>query len=126
MNKQKTKQDIILFLGMVLAAFLAWAVFAVLNYGNAQMVVVIQDGQEIARYPLSAEETVTIPFNENGYNLLMISGGEAAVSDADCPDRLCVSQRAITGTGESIICLPHKLVITIDSDKEGELDAVTY
>lgn len=126
MNKQKTKQDMILLFGMVLAAFLAWAVFAVLNYGNAQMVVVIQDGQEIARYPLSADETVTIPFNENGYNLLMISGGEAAVSDADCPDRLCVSQRAITGKGESIICLPHKLVITIDSDKEGELDAITY
>lgn len=90
------------------------------------MVVVYQDGREISRYPLTVDETITIPYGEQEYNLLMISGGAASVSDADCPDRLCVSQREIFQKGESIICLPHKLVITIDSDKEGELDVVTY
>lgn len=96
------------------------------NRGKADMVVVYQNGREISRYPLTGNETITIPFDGQGYNLLMISDGTASVSDADCPDRLCVNQRNIFQKGESIICLPHKLVITIDSDKEGELDAVTY
>ena len=126
MNKQKTKRDIILLTGIFLTALAIWGIRGVVNRGTAAMVVVYQYGKEISRYPLSEDETVTIPFEEAGYNLLMISDGAAAVSDADCPDRLSVSQREISLKGESIICLPHKLVVTIDSDKEGELDAITY
>lgn len=126
MNKQRMKWDIILLLGIILAALIIWVIRGMANQGRADMVVAYQGGKEIFRYPLLEEETLTIPFGEQGYNLLVISGGAAFISDADCPDRLCVSQRMISRRGESIICLPHKLVITIDSDQEGELDAVTY
>lgn len=126
MNKQKTKWDIILLLGIISIALIVWMIRGIMNRGEADMAIVYQDGREISRYPLTVDETITIPYGEQEYNLLMISGGAALVSDADCPDRLCVSQREICKKGESIICLPHKLVITIDSDKEGELDAVTY
>ena len=54
----------------------------------------------------------------------MISNKMASVSDADCPDRLCVRQKAISRKGESIICLPHKLVILIESMEEGDVDAI--
>lgn len=120
------KWDIILLLGIISIAIIVWMIRGIMNRGEADMVIVYQDGREISRYPLTVDETITIPYGEQEYNLLMISGGTASVSDADCPDRLCVSQREICQKGESIICLPHKLVITIDSDKEGELDAVTY
>lgn len=113
-------------LGIIFIAFVVWIAWGIANRGKADMVVVYQDGREISRYLLTENETIAIPFDGEGYNLLMISGGMASVSDADCPDRLCVSQRTISHKGESIICLPHKLVITIDSVKEGELDAVTY
>ena len=90
------------------------------------MVTVHQDGQEIGTYPLEKEQTISIPYGEDGYNLLFISNGEASISDADCPDGLCVRQRAISHNGESIICLPHKLVIQISAGKEKELDAFIY
>ena len=67
-----------------------------------------------------------VTWGEDEYNLLMISDGTAFVSDADCPDKLCVKQRAISRNGESIICLPHKLVIRIVAKEESRLDAVTY
>ncbi|MDE7048341.1 MAG: NusG domain II-containing protein, partial [Lachnospiraceae bacterium] len=38
----------------------------------------------------------------------------------------CMRQRQISRNGENIICLPHKLVIQTESDKEGAPDAVTY
>ena len=90
------------------------------------MVTVYQNGHEIGKYPLSKEQTLSIPYGEDGYNLLFISGGEASISDADCPDGLCVRQRAVDRNGESIICLPHKLVIQITAGKERELDAFIY
>lgn len=126
MDKQKTKRDFLLLAGILLTALLIWASFQLMNHGRADSVFVLQDGEVIASYPLSEDRTAIISYGENEYNLLMISGQTVSVSDADCPDRLCVSQKAISRKGESIICLPHKLVIVIDSEEEGEVDAIVY
>lgn len=122
----KVKKDIILFAGILLAAFLLWLIPSLLNRDAAAMVTVHQDGREIGTYPLEKEQTISIPYGENSYNLLFISGGEASISDADCPDGLCVRQKAVSRNGESIICLPHKLVIQVVAGKEKELDAFIY
>lgn len=124
MEKQKMKWDACLLAGIFLLALLIGAAFNLFNKKEADLVLVLQDGEVIAEYPLSEDRSVTISSNENGYNLLIISGKEASISDADCPDRLCVSQKAISRRGESIICLPHKLVILIESMKEGDVDAI--
>ncbi len=123
---EKLKKDIILLLGIILAAFLLWLILYLLNKDASAMVTVYQNGHEIGKYPLGKEQTISIPYGEDGYNLLFISGGEASISDADCPDGLCVRQRAVDRNGESIICLPHKLVIQITAGKERELDAFIY
>ena len=122
----KLKKDIIVISGVLLKALLMWLIPIFLNKDAPAVVRVIQNGQEIASYPLSEDRIVTIPYEDENYNLLFISGGEASVSDADCPDGLCVRARSISRNGESIICLPHKLVIQIESKEESDLDAVTY
>lgn len=122
----KLKKDIIVISGVLLTALLMWLIPIFLNKDAPAVVRVIQNGQEIASYPLSEDRIVTIPYEDENYNLLFISGGEASVSDADCPDGLCVRARSISRNGESIICLPHKLVIQIESKEESDLDAVTY
>jgi hypothetical protein len=45
---------------------------------------------------------------------------------ADCRDQICVHHIPISGSGESIICLPHKLVVTVTGkqDNENDLDGV--
>ena len=88
--------------------------------------VVSVDGQEYGRYDLTKECTVSIPGAGGGYNLLVISEHCASVTDADCPDKLCVKQKSASGQGESIICLPHKLVVRIEKGEEGDLDGITY
>lgn len=47
------------------------------------------------------------------YNLLVVSGSDVFMEAADCRDQICVHHIPITGSGESIICLPHKLVVEI-------------
>lgn len=123
---KKIQKDLILLLGTIFAAFILWLVPILLNSSPPDMVKVMQDGQVTGRYSLLKEQAVSIPWGEENYNLMLISGGQVSVSDADCPDKLCVRQRAIARSGESIICLPHKLVIQIESKEESELDAVTY
>ena len=112
-----------------MSAFLFWLIPFLLNNLNNNLpaaVAVYQDGQKIADYSLLEDQTLVIPWGEEGYNLLLIENKEACVTDADCPDQLCIRQRSIARNGESIICLPHRLVLQVESKEESELDAVTY
>lgn len=125
MGKEKILKDIIFIMCVLVSAVLIWVLFRYMNGSEGDSVVVIQDGQETERYLLSEDNIYIISYGEE-YNLLMISDGEAFITDADCPDGLCMKQRAIFRDGESIICLPHKLVIQVEAKEEGKLDAVTY
>ena len=144
---EKIKKDAILLCGILAGACLLWLIPFFLNSLNRDTpayVLISQDGREIASYPLGEDQTVNIPWGdafstqenpsleeilseeEGGYNLLLIENGQASVTDADCPDQLCVRQRSISRNGESIICLPHRLVIRIQAGEESDLDAITY
>lgn len=123
---KKVKKDLIFLGGILLIAFIIWLIPILLHKDAPAVVRIIQDGQEIGTYSVLEDQTITIPYEEENYNLLLISSGQVSVSDADCPDGLCIRHRAISRNGESIICLPHKLVIQIESKEESGLDTVTY
>ena len=59
--------------------------------------------------------TRRIPIQKDGKttNLLVIKDGKADVTEADCPDKLCVHQKAISKTNETIVCLPNKVVVQV-------------
>ena len=87
-----------------------------------QAVIVEQDGQETARYALLEDRTVKIE-GQGGFNILVIEGGQVWLSDADCPNLLCVKTGKIRYAGQSIVCLPHRLVVKIVGGQA--LDGVT-
>jgi hypothetical protein len=60
------------------------------------------------------------------YNLLSIHDGKVTMEAADCHDQICVHHIPISGSNESIICLPHKLVVTVTGgqDEDTALDGV--
>lgn len=59
------------------------------------------------------------------YNLLSVSGSEVSMEAADCRDQICVNHRPVSAGGESIICLPHRLVVEIAGGTDEEtLDGV--
>lgn len=94
------------------------------NTGNAPMVVVTIDGQETMRLPLNQDYSTTIQLGEDQYNELVIKSGKASISEASCPDKICVHHRDIKYQGETIVCLPHKLVISIEGGEASEVDAI--
>lgn len=69
-------------------------------------------GEVLATYPLSQDHTETFK-DVSGYNILVISDGRARITEADCPDQICVKAQGISSPGEVIACLPHKLIVEI-------------
>ena len=78
----------------------------------------VLDGIETARYPLSKDTEVWLETGE-GRNLLVIRDGAASVKGADCENQVCVHTHAVKYDGETIVCLPHRLVIRIESGDGG-------
>ena len=121
-NIAPRRSDLYLILGCLLAALVLGGLWLLLREGGAA-VVVEQNGRETARYAIHEDRTVRIE-GEEGYNLLVIQGGEAWLSEADCPNLLCVKTGKIRYTGQSIVCLPHRLAVRIAGGASA-LDAVT-
>ncbi|SDB19191.1 hypothetical protein SAMN02910298_00871 [Pseudobutyrivibrio sp. YE44] len=94
------------------------------NTGDNPMVVITIDGIETQRLPLNEDGTCIITSGENGSNELIIKDGQASISDANCPDKICAKHRPISLSGESIVCLPHKVVVSIEGGEESEVDAI--
>lgn len=90
--------------------------------GHGTAVEVRVDGELIATLPLSRDTVLDIP-TDGGLNRLVIAGGKASVEEADCPDKICVRHRPVSRPGESILCLPHKVAVTVVGG-EPELDGV--
>ncbi len=121
-NAAFKRGDLYLLVGCLLAALVCCGLWLGLRRDGGA-VVVEQEGQETARYALSEDRTVRIE-GERGYNLLVIQGGEAWLSEADCPTQLCVKTGKIRYAGQSIVCLPHRLAVRIVGGASA-LDAVT-
>ena len=118
--RQTLKHDLILIAALLLISLLLFAVFRLLG-GSGAWAVVKVDGKEIARYPLSKDGRFEL---NGGSNILVIEGGTARVVEADCPDKLCVRQGAISRTGEAIVCLPNRLTVTIIGAQSTDIDAI--
>lgn len=125
-NKVRLKRDIILVLSMVI---IAAAAFLIINYAvkkDGRYAVIKVDGQEIKTLDLNREET-TIEVNgyQGGVNRIVIKDGKVSMTEADCPDELCVKTGKISRTGETIVCLPHRVVVEIKgSQKDDAVDSV--
>ena len=111
-----------MIVGCLLAALICCGLWLGLRRDGAA-VVVEQDGKETARYALTKDRTVKIE-GAAGYNILVIEGGEVWLSEADCPNLLCVKTGKIRYAGQSIVCLPHKVAVRIVGGASA-LDAVT-
>ncbi len=118
------RRDLILLL-VVLAIGLAGILFLytrpAVSDGKVEVAV---DGEVVMTLPLSEDTEVTISGFDGGENLLVISDGKAEIESASCPDGVCVRHYAISRDGESIICLPNRVVVTIRGGEKGEVDAI--
>ncbi len=115
---------ILLLLGSVIS------IFRMHSSVNSYTAHIYQDGQLMESIDLSAipqSYELTLETADGGYNTLAIQPGQIAVTDASCPDHVCVKQGFIHNSMLPITCLPNKLVIQLEENTPGITpDAITY
>lgn len=122
-KKTIKRNDILLITGIFLAAIMAFCGYHLLYSKGGDTVEITVDGTLLKTLPLDTDTSYTIQ-TKNGINELEIKDGSVNITEADCPDKLCVHQKAISKQGETLVCLPHKTVVSIRSSKKATLDGV--
>lgn len=114
------KMDLILVLVVAVLAIGGLLVYNILGKKEAGRVVVEVDGEVFGEYKLFENQEVLI----NETNILLIENGVVNMYEANCPDQICVKHVPISKNGETIVCLPNKVVVTVKEAAIGELDTV--
>ena len=115
------KNDFILIVVILMTALAGFGIHSLRKTGEDAQIVIKADGEEYGRYNLNEDQVIKI----GDTNILTVTDGKADMTDASCPDKLCVHQKAVSKEGESIICLPNKVIVTVENGKQSELDAVS-
>ena len=117
---KKIRADLIVIAALLL---LSGALYLILNIGREEggVAVVRVNGEEVERHSLSVDGTFSL---NGGSNILVIADGQAWLSEADCPDLLCVKQGKIHYTGQVITCLPNRLTVTVEGGESDGVDLV--
>lgn len=115
-SKKITKRDILLiFFVIILGALLLLPKsFA----GKAGERVIVSCDGTVMSYSLKNDSEYSIVSGEYHY-VLRVVNGEAAVTYSDCPDKVCVRSGRISHYGESIVCIPGHLVVTVSGTDES-------
>ncbi|MBQ8803752.1 MAG: NusG domain II-containing protein [Tyzzerella sp.] len=114
------KMDLILILVVVALAIGGMLIYRGFGAKEAGTVIVEVDGEAFGEYSLDENHEILI----NDTNVLIIENGQANMYEANCPDQICVKHKPISKNGETIVCLPNKVVVTITEAEKSELDAV--
>jgi hypothetical protein len=117
------KADIILAIALILIG--GASSFALSRYDMAGSRVVVEvNGKVYGSYSLSEDRTINVQRGTHT-NVVKIKNGEVSVTEATCHNQVCVKHKAIHTTGESIICLPNKVVVKIQGEGGNEYDAIS-
>lgn len=121
-NKKRRLRNDILLIAVLLVLAVIGGIYLHFFRVVGNTVKVTVDGAEYGVYSLSSDRTEEIRTGVDGgqLNRLIIKDGKAFVETATCPDGICVSHSPINRDGESIVCLPHRVVITVVGDKDDE------
>ena len=129
--------DIIIAAILILLSFLPLAIFTYQNNTSANednlYAIVSADGEIVHKMELKNDHTrETYEFvDDHGHeNTIVREGLIVYMVDANCTDLLCIQQGQISKVGETIVCLPNRVIVEITSDSEeinpdNELDVIS-
>ena len=103
--------DVILVACLLVLGAAALILISILRPSGVRVVAEI-DGTVVEDISLSESARIVLG-SEGRQNVLVVKDGRAYIEDADCPDLVCVHHLPISKEGETIVCLPHKLVVRI-------------
>ena len=126
----KFKKGDIIILIILAVSIVSWGVVSFVNRSTGKELLVIQvEGsihRTVALNSLKEAEQVHIDLGGGGYVDVHMDSEGAFVEQVTCPDKLCKKTGRINRAGQSIVCLPNRIVIYIEGKSPDEVDGVSY
>lgn len=116
------KKELTFIICIVVFALLLWAGMYFIRCGHYGTVHITVNGKEYGTYSLAKDQVIQI----NDTNVCEIKDGEIHMTEANCPDHLCMKQKAVDSTGGTIVCLPNKVVIEGEKGEVSEDDSPEF
>lgn len=111
MNKNDIKLIVIILI-IIIILFLVYF----LNTNKANMAYVYHENDLILTIDLSIDETYEVN-GENGIVKIEVLNNQIKVVEENSPRHLCSKQGFISNSGQSIICLPNKIIIELPNNE---------
>lgn len=103
------KKGDIVIIGTI-AATIALSIVLLFSFSKqGRRVIIKQNGAVVYDERIDIDKTVDIKTNT-----VVIKDGSVYMSDAACKNQICVNTGKISKKGESIVCLPNKVIIEIE------------
>jgi hypothetical protein len=118
---RKYRLDIVL-IAVLLLLSLSFLLITRFNKREGAVALVEVDGALVGRYPLSVDGVFVL---NGGTNVLIIEDGTARLVESHCPDRTCELTGRVRYVGQTIVCLPNRLSVTVTGDTQNGVDFVS-
>ena len=117
------KYDIIAIICVAVIVIISYIMVNLLRNDEADTVVIYVDGKIEKKLDLNKNQEYKVNV-DNGYNNIRIKDKKAKIKESDCSNQTCVNMGTISKDGQTLICLPHKVEVTIVSDDKSEVDVI--
>ncbi len=119
------KNDLILLIFLTVFIVVLFFIQISFSLNKASIISVEVDGQKYGEYSLNEDQVIPIEIKGKTVNVVTIENGSAYMSEATCPDKLCIKQGSISSRSQSIVCLPNRVIVTVTEGKETEIDSMS-
>ncbi|NLY54860.1 MAG: NusG domain II-containing protein [Firmicutes bacterium] len=120
------KGDLVLIAALAILFVGSW--MYIKGMGSDQVTaIVLQDGVVIHEIDLSNVNEpyqIRVENEQGGYNIIEVDRGRIRVVEANCPEQVDVLQGWISEPHESLVCLPHRLVVKIQAQPKSDVDGI--
>lgn len=113
------KKDLLFGAGIIIVALVMLLAMQLTRGEEGNQIQITLDGKIYGTYALSKDQTIEVK-NGDFYNKVRIEDGKAYMKEANCPDGYCEEQGKISGHTQTLVCLPHKLVVEVLDNGEAD------
>ena len=124
MGKWLKKRDIILIVSLLVVGIIALVIWHFIYSVDGKYVTIEQRDNLIGIYPLNVDKEIEIEHRGEVVNKIVIEDGYCYMEEAECPDHLCKKQGKVNKSGQTIVCLPNRVVVTVVDSNNSDYDSI--
>ncbi len=124
MGKWLKKRDVILIVSLLIVGIIALVIWHFIYSVDGKYVTIEQRDNLIGIYPLNVDKEIEIEHRGEVVNKIVIEDSYCYMEEAECPDHLCIKQGKVNKSGQTIVCLPNRVVVTVVDSDSSDYDSV--